>query len=130
MSEELNLSIIFPADPQRVYEAWLDSSAHADFTGSPAQIDPRVGGEYQAWDGYIQGKTLILEPFRHIRQTWRTSEFPEGAPDSVLDLSIEVEGKGSKLTLIHTDIPEGQSEQYRTGWEDYYFEPMKVYFEQ
>ncbi|MDR3576631.1 MAG: SRPBCC domain-containing protein [Anaerolineaceae bacterium] len=128
MSEKLELSVILTATPQQVYEAWLDSKAHADFTGSPAKIDPRVNGDYTAWDGYIWGKTLALEPFRFIRQSWRTSEFPENAPDSFLDVSFEAAGSGTKLTLIHTDIPDGQSEQYRQGWEDYYFEPMNDYF--
>jgi activator of HSP90 ATPase len=45
-----------------------------------------------------------------------------------LEVLIEPEGDGSKLTLIHTDIPEGQSEEYKQGWKDYYFAPMKVYF--
>ena len=130
MSEQLKMSVILPVSPQRVYEAWMDSAAHSDFTGSPAQINSNLGGEYSAWDGYISGKTIVLEPFRHIRQTWRTSEFPANAPDSILDIEIEVEGQGSKLTLIHKEIPEGQSEQYRQGWEDFYFSTMKDYFAQ
>ena len=128
MSEQLNLSVVLPAAPRQVYEAWLDSAAHGDFTGSPAKIDPRVGEDYSAWDGYIQGKTLLLEPYWHIRQTWRTTEFPDGAPDSLLDIQFEAAGQGTKLTLVHTQIPDGQSEQYRLGWEDYYFSPMKDYF--
>jgi activator of HSP90 ATPase len=129
MSEELELSTVLPASPQRVYEAWLDSKAHADFTGSSAKIDPQTGGDYSAWDGYIWGKTLYQEPYRLIRQSWRTSDFPEDAPDSVLEVLFEAAGTGTKLTLIHTNIPEGQGEQYRQGWEDFYFVPMKDYFE-
>jgi activator of HSP90 ATPase len=128
MDEQLNLSVILPAAPRQVYEAWLDSTIHGDFTGSPAKIDARVGGDYSAWDGYIWGKTLEMEPYGHIRQSWRTSEFPEEAPDSYVDIRFENEGQGTKLTLVHTDIPDGQSEQYRLGWEDYYFGPMKDYF--
>jgi len=130
MSEELKLSVVLPALPQKVYEAWLDSAAHSDFTGSPAKIDPRMGGDFLAWDGYISGKTLALEPFHHIRQTWRTSDFPENAPDSILDILFEAVGAHTRLTLIHTEIPDGQSEQYRQGWEDYYFSPMNDYFVQ
>jgi uncharacterized protein YndB with AHSA1/START domain len=129
MSEKLNLSVILPVPPQKVYEAWLDSKAHANFTGSPADITPQIGGDYSAWDGYISGKTLALEPYRLIRQTWRTTEFPESAPDSLLEVLIEASGKGTKLTLLHTNIPDGQTELYRQGWEDYYFTPMKDYFE-
>ena len=129
MGEQLELSVILPAAPQQVYEAWLDSKAHADFTGSPAQIDAHIGGDFSAWDGYISGKTLALEPYRLIRQTWRTTEFPVGAPDSLLEVRVEAAGDGTKITLVHTNIPEGQTEQYRQGWEEFYFIPMKDYFE-
>jgi activator of HSP90 ATPase len=74
------------------------------------------------------GKNLELEPPRRILQSWRTTEFPEGAPDSMLEILIEPDGDGSKLTLIHTEIPEGQSEDYKQGWKDYYFALMKAYF--
>jgi len=129
MSEKLELFVVLPAAPQQIYEAWLDSKAHADFTGSPAKIDPQTGGDYNAWDGYIWGKTLYMEPDRVIRQSWRTSEFPEDAPDSFLELKLEPVEDGTKLTLLHTNIPDGQAEQYRQGWEDFYFAPMKDYFE-
>jgi len=32
------------------------------------------------------------------------------------------------MTVIHSDIPDGQGDDYRQGWIDYYFEPMKEYF--
>jgi hypothetical protein len=31
------------------------------------------------------------------------------------------------LTLIHNNIPKGQSD-YEQGWINHYFEPMKTYF--
>ncbi len=129
MSEKLELSVVLPAVPQQVYQAWLDSKAHGDFTGSPAKIDPHTGGDYSAWDGYIWGKNLALEPYRFIRQSWHTSEFPEGAPDSLLEITFEPAAEGTLLTMLHTNIPDGQAEQYRQGWEDYYFTPMQDYFE-
>jgi activator of HSP90 ATPase len=128
MSEELDLTADFPVTSCRIYKAWLDSQAHAQFTGSPAKIDPRVGGDFTAWDGYISGKTLALEPCRRILQTWRTTEFPPEAPDSILEVLIEEVEQGARVTFHHTIIPDGQSAQYREGWEDYYFKPMLEYF--
>jgi activator of HSP90 ATPase len=129
MTNSLNMSTTLPAAPQKLYEAWLNSEEHALFTGGGhAEVDPRVGGAFSAWDGYIMGKTLELEPYSHILQAWRTTDFPEGAPDSLLEVLIQPDGQGSKLTLIHTQIPEGQEGEYRQGWEDYYFKPMQDYF--
>ena len=50
-------------------------------TGSPAIVDPEIGGAFEAWDGYISGRTLSLEPGRRIVQSWRTSEFAEDEGD-------------------------------------------------
>lgn len=72
-----------PAKPADVFAAWLDSVAHGAMTGrGRAKIDPRVGGAHTAWNGYIQGETLELEPGRRIVQSWRTSEFPRHASRS------------------------------------------------
>jgi len=128
MLEKLELSIILPVSPEQLYQAWLDSQSHSDFTGAQAVIDPVVGGEFSAWDGYISGKTLELEPFRRILQSWRTTDFQESEPDSTIEILFEpVDGK-ARLILNHSNIPEGQAESYRQGWEDYYFTPMLEYF--
>ncbi len=128
MSESLKVSTVLPASAQQVYTAWLDSQAHGQFTGSPAEIDAQVGGLFTAWDGYIQGKTLEMEPYHRIFQTWRTDEFPDGSQDSFLEVLIEAADGGAKITLVHTLIPDGQGEQYKQGWLDYYFAPMEEYF--
>ena len=130
MTEEFTMTTIIPADPQKVYHAWMDSAEHAAFTGSPAEIDNRVGGKFTAWDNYIQGKTLALEPSRHILQSWRTTEFPDSSPDSSLEVTLEPAEGGTRLTLVHTAIPDGQADEYRQGWEDYYFIPLVAYFSQ
>ena len=97
-------------------------------TGNPAKVNGKVGGKFRAWDGYIFGSTLELEPDQRIVQAWRTSEFPDDAPDSRLEILFEVVAEGTKVTLIHGDMPEDQVDSYRQGWEDFYFKPMKEYF--
>lgn len=129
MQESIECSIVLPVGAEQLYRAWLNSAAHSGFTGSPAQVDPRVGGRFSAWDGYIEGVTLELEPYRRILQAWRSSEFPEGSPDSRLEILLEDAGQGqTRLTLLHSEIPAGQGQTYLQGWEDYYFQPMQEYF--
>ena len=108
--------------------AWLNSKGHTAMTGSAAKVTGKVGGKFTAWDGYIFGKTLELEPDRRIVQAWRTSEIPDDAPDSRLEVLLEKTKAGTKVTLIHTNIPEDQVESYKQGWEDFYFKSMSKYF--
>jgi uncharacterized protein YndB with AHSA1/START domain len=127
--DSFEMSTTVPASPQRVYAAWLDSEQHGSMTGGgPAEVDPVVGGRFSAWDGYISGQTLELEPPRRMLQAWRTTEFPDGSADSLLEVLIEPAPGGARLTLRHSKIPAGQSESYRKGWQDYYFKPMREYF--
>ena len=128
MDRDLLLSVFLPVNPEKAYQDWLDSTAHSNFTGSPAEIKPEVNGEFFAWEGYIRGKTLELTPGKRIRQSWRTSDFPFDSPDSILEVLFEPIQEGTRLTLIHTIIPESQADDYEKGWEDYYFQPMKKYY--
>jgi activator of HSP90 ATPase len=128
MKNGFTISEIIPAKPSEIYEAWLNSEGHAAMTGSAAQVDGKVGGKFTAWDGYIFGTTLDLMPDQRIVQTWRTSEFPEDAPDSRVEILLEEVEARTKLTFIHSGMPEDQVESYRQGWDDFYYKPMKEYF--
>jgi len=126
--ETLILSIVLPVSQEKLYHAWLDSEEHTKFTASRAVIDPRVGGEFFAWDGYITGKTLELEPPSRIVQNWRTTDFTDEDPDSLLEITFETVPDGTMLTLRHSKIPESQAASYEQGWQEYYFAPMLKYF--
>ena len=129
MPETIRVSTFLPGvPPERVYRAWLDPAEHGAFSGGRAEIEAFAGGRFTAWDGYIQGTTLEMEPPGRILQAWRTTEFPEGSPDSSLEILFEGTEGGTQVTLNHSQIPDGQGEDYRQGWEDYYFAPMQEYF--
>ncbi len=128
MPNEFTISTVLPATPEQVFRAWLSSEGHSAMTGSPARIEPRVGGSFTAWDGYITGKTTHLKPYTRIVQDWRTTEFPADCADSQIEIVLEPVKGGTKLTLTHTNIPEGQAESYESGWDESYFQPMKEYF--
>jgi len=85
-------------------------------TGNPAKVNGKIGGKFTAWDGYIFGTTLELIPDQFIVQAWRTSEFSDDAPDSLLELSLKEARGGTKVTLTHSRIPSGQEDSYRQGW--------------
>ena len=127
-TESFELTAAFPTTAQRLYTAWLNSEEHGNFTGGEANIDAIVGSEYSAWDEYITGKILELEPGRRILQTWRTSEFEDSDEDSLLEILLSDTDNGCLLTLKHWDIPAGQGKSYEAGWEEHYFSPMRSYF--
>jgi activator of HSP90 ATPase len=127
--ESLHLEIVLPVSARDLCKAWLNSAEHSGFTGAKAVIKPHIGGSYSAWDGYITGQTLELDTPKRILQSWRTQEFPADSPDSLLEVLFLPEGNDTRLVLNHTQLPDGQKEQYDKGWQDYYFTPMRSYFQ-
>jgi uncharacterized protein YndB with AHSA1/START domain len=129
MSIEFEVSAVIPASPEAVYLAWLSSEEHSGMTGAAAAVSDVLGEEFEAWDGYIRGTNLELEPHRKIVQSWRTSEFADSDPDSRLEIHLEREGDGTKVLIRHSRLP-SHGMQYQQGWVDSYFTPMTAYFQQ
>lgn len=124
--KKFTVSTVLPASAEEIFKAWLSGKGHSAMTGSAAVF--KKDGSFTAWDGYITGKTLETKKNERIVFAWRTSEFPEASPDSRVEILLdEINGK-TKVTLTHSEMPEGQEESYKQGWDDFYFKPMKEYF--
>ncbi len=124
---EFVVSAVIPASPEVVYAAWLNSESHSKMTGGQAEVSAIVGGVFQAWDGYIQGKNLELEAGRRILQAWRTVEFEASDPNSFVEISFQPSALGTEIIIRHTNLPP-HGTQYEQGWIDSYFSPMQEYF--
>src|SRR5215469_3626048 len=94
--------VVIPAPPQKVYDAFVKPALHAEFTESPATGSGRIGGKFTAWDGYISGVNRELERGKKIVQSWRTTEWPEGADDSRLELTFTAVKGGTQIRLVHS----------------------------
>ena len=116
------------AEPEEVYDAFVNAKKHTAFTGSKATSQPRIGGRFTAWDGYSFGKYLKLEKGKRIVQEWETTEWPEGHPPSIVEFSFKQKKSGTELTMVHSKVPAEQAEDYRQGWIDFYWNPLKEYF--
>jgi activator of HSP90 ATPase len=128
MKETIQISEVFPVSAKRLFDAWLNSVEHSNFTGSKAEIRASIGSKFSARDKYITGSNINLQPYGRIVQSWRSSDFPAGAANSTLEILFEKANGGTRVTIIHTKIPEGKGKDLEKGWKEHYFTPMKKYF--
>lgn len=126
-SRTIRQTVALPASPRIVFKALADSKQHSAFTGSKAQIPKRAGSKMTAYGGYISGNVLGLWPRMGLLQTWRTTEWPKGAPDSRLEIRLAPSGKGTRLTMIHSAVPASQAARYAAGWKAFYWAPLRRY---
>ncbi len=121
-------TVSFAAPPEVIYEALLDGEMHSAFTGSVANVQARVGTKFNAWDGYIHGMVMELDPPHHIVKSWRASDFPQAHPMSRLqiDLTPTSDG-GTTLEMRHTGLPESMVGDYDNGWHEHYWKPLRAW---
>lgn len=126
--EKIKMSITLPVSASELYDAWLDSGIHSAFTGGEARMSRKENEEFTAWDEYITGTNLQLQEGKFIKQSWRTQEFREDAPDSTIEITFEERKGKTTMNLYHYNLQKGDGKKYGKGWEDHYFKPMKAYF--
>ena len=113
----------------------------------------RIIGASKREDGYLEGSGVRvtwcvghlaeLEDPAHYDAKWKAWSFDtlpmlptkfdlrqrQGDDgDSRLEVVFEEDPQGTKITLVHSDLPEGSGGEYEQGWSDHYIEPMRAYF--
>ena len=88
-----------------------------------------MGDRYSAWDGYIEDATLELVPGKRIVQSWRRTEFGANDPDSTIVVDLDAARTGTRFRLTDKGVLDDQTSYEKGGWRDFYFAPMKAYFE-
>ncbi len=127
MATTIRQTVVFDAPPHAVFEALLDSRKHAAFTGQRARISRKVGGRISAGDGYIEGRNLRIEKDKVIVQSWRTTDFDAGDPDYQVMFHFSKKGSGTRLMFVHSKVPDRLADEFRQGWIDFYWVPLKAY---
>jgi uncharacterized protein YndB with AHSA1/START domain len=129
MPFDFTVSDVIPATPQEIYDAWLDSLGHQKITGGkPATITTIPGAAFTVWDKFITGHNLELEYPRRIVQSWRTTRFAKDDADSQIELLLEPAAGGTRITVRHSNVPDGHTSYRDGGCQRSYFDPMKAYF--
>lgn len=119
---EYRTSIEIAASPETVFEYLTTETGMTAWMGRHAELDPHPGGRF-AVDiaGYaIRGSYLRVErPFRVI-VSWGVAgsdDLPVGASTVEFKLS-EIES-GTRVDLIHSDLPEPDVAGHADGWEHF-----------
>jgi activator of HSP90 ATPase len=129
-TRDIHQTILFPTDALDLYKCIMDARIHSSFTGGEAIIEDKEGAEFSAYDGYIQGKNIVLERGKKIIQTWKANEdgWPTDHFSEVVFLFKDV-AEGCELDFYHTAVPEEKADSIEKGWTEYYWDPLRIYLE-
>jgi activator of HSP90 ATPase len=132
MSNTIRQEVSFRASPKQVYDVLLDAKRFAEFTGAPAEIDPKPGGAFSCFGGVITGRSIELLPDQRIVQAWRVAMWPDGLY-SIVKFELRPQGSGTRLIMDHVGFPPEMrahlnGEEASGGWRRQYWEPLEKYF--
>eukprot|EP00300_Choanocystis_sp_HF-7_P000312 c10257_g1_i2.p1 GENE.c10257_g1_i2~~c10257_g1_i2.p1 ORF type:complete len:356 (+),score=89.98 c10257_g1_i2:138-1070(+) len=127
---EITLSVQCPREG--LFEALTNQQRVMGFTGAPARIDFREGGDYELFNGSIRGKYVEIVPNEKIVMTWWMGGWEEGCESRV---NITLSGSNpTTLKLVHDNIPSRDSygsevrAQVERGWHSNFFTRMRAAF--
>lgn len=100
-----------------VWEALTTPAGIARWMQADAVVEPRVGGRYRlafhAFDHVMDGQVTGWEPPRLFEYTWPEAE---AGGDSLVRVTLEPDGEGCRLVLLHTLKAGGDLADFASGW--------------
>lgn len=132
MRNVIRQSVVLPASAERLFEMYLDSAAHAAFTGFPVTIGAEPGSAFSAFGGQLSGTLLSVVRPRLIVQAWRSTMFHADDADSTLIMLFTpdaADARHGRIDLVHLDVPDHDFQGVTEGWPKYYWTPWRAYLE-
>ena len=116
----------FHATPKEVYELLMDAKKLSKLSGQKAKMSDKINGKFEVFDGYCKGYNIELKEEKKIIQAWHFAE--KGWPDdhfSICTFSFAKVPGGTRLSFTQKEVPEKNYESLKSGWKEFYWEPMK-----
>jgi len=126
MSQVIKQNVTLDARPSVIFEALMDSKKHSAFTGAPAKVSRKVGGEFSHHGGHIGGVNVDIIENKLIVQAWRPKGWAKGTWSLATFSLALVKGGKTKLSFTHQGVPAAQIKSITSGWKAHYSQPLKA----
>lgn len=123
--DAVELETRIAASPETVFDFFVDPDRMIQWMGRAAQLDPRPGGGFRCdinGEAIAAGEYVAVEPPSRVVFTWgwegENSVTPVGS--STVEILLAADGDGTRLRLIHRDLPSAESaRKHGQGWTHY-----------
>ncbi len=115
-------SIFIAADPETVFEYFIKAEALVRWLGDAAVLEPYPGGRFSVAFGprTVEGRYLELDRPRRVVISWGRVGSRELLPGaSRLEVDIRPEHNGSRVSIVHSGLPDTERPRHVLGWQHY-----------
>ena len=122
VAEPYQDSIFIAAGPEVVFDYFIKPEALVRWLGDTAVLEPHPGGRFSVVLGgrTVEGRYIELERPSRVVISWGrvgSLELPPGV--SRLEVSIRPEGNGSRVSIVHSGLPDTERRRHALGWRHY-----------
>jgi uncharacterized protein YndB with AHSA1/START domain len=124
-TEPIVKEIRIEASPETVFGFFTEPDKLTRWLAAEATTDPRPGGiNHQTHlppDGtpyYLRGEFVEVTPPLRVVFTWGFDNADYGLPPgaSTVEVTLEPDGEGTRLRLVHSGLPEDKRADHDAGW--------------
>jgi uncharacterized protein YndB with AHSA1/START domain len=115
-------SIYIDAEPDEVFEYFTRPEALVRWMGDRAVLDPRPGGDFMLFfeERCVGGRYVELDRPRRLVIAWGRKGSREMPPfSSTLEVSFLPEQGGTRVSIVHSGLPESEAPRHALGWQHY-----------
>jgi uncharacterized protein YndB with AHSA1/START domain len=117
------------ARPETVFAFFTEPDKLTRWLASEATLDPRPGGinhqthpgdaDYPGGPYYMRGEFVEVSPPARVVFTWGFENTDVGVHPgaSTVEVTLAPDGDGTRLRLVHRDLPESERAPHEGGWE-------------
>ncbi len=119
VAEPIRASVVVDAEPAEVYEYFTVAEAMMLWMGQSSSLDPVPGGEFAVdVNGVaVRGRYVALEPPNRLVFTWGFIGSDVLPPEtSTVEVLLRPEGGGTRVEIVHRDLPQAESSKHAPGW--------------
>ncbi len=127
MPRTITLAASLPATPHRLYDMYLDPEQHSAFTGARSRSRPSPVPSFRPSTGPFPARSCTSSQNGSSSRNGDSVNFPAEAIDSILVLTFWPEGKGTRIELVHVNVPEEDFAGISEGWVKFYWNPWRAY---
>ncbi len=129
ISRPISMSVTIKAKPAQVFDALTDSEMISKWSGQKGTVESKIGGKFEMFDGWVQGKVLAFQTGKTLSYTWHTADWDEKTMPSIVKYTFSKTKTGTKLSLKHSGLPDEKSrKEHHGGWTEHVFNPLKQFF--
>jgi len=109
--------VTFNVAPEEVFHALMDSEKRTQFTGAPATIARKPGGEFSLYGGQLTGKTLELKPNQRMVQQCGERTGSRATFHCSRSISRRwMAARQTHLSLTQKEVPVDKFADVNQGW--------------